>query len=69
MYLFVILFTIVCIILLGDISVVKVNTHIHSDFQVGELSSPINFKSLIGFDDYQEQLYKRYPKNAWMTPS
>lgn len=41
----------------------------HSDFQVGELSSPIDFKSHIGFDDYQAELFKKYPKNAWLTPS
>jgi SAM-dependent MidA family methyltransferase len=23
----------------------------------------------MGYDDYQEQLFKRYPKNAWLTPS
>jgi hypothetical protein len=36
---------------------------------VGELASPIDFKKLIGYDDYQRELYERYPKNAWLTPS
>lgn len=38
------------------------------DYQVGELKSPINFKKLIGFDDYQRELIEKYPKNAWLTP-
>jgi hypothetical protein len=36
---------------------------------VGELSSSIDFKRMMGYDDYQEELFKRYPKNAWLTPS
>ena len=38
------------------------------DFQVGELKAPIDFKSLIGYDDYQRELAKKYPPNAWLTP-
>jgi hypothetical protein len=38
------------------------------DFQVGELIAPINFKKLIGYDDYQKELVSKYPTNAWLTP-
>lgn len=31
----------------------KVKQPLILDYQVGELKAPINFKKLIGFDDYQ----------------
>lgn len=31
----------------------RVITILNPDYQVGELKAPINFKKLIGFDDYQ----------------
>ena len=40
----------------------------HADFQVGELKAPIDFKNLIGYDDYQRELAEKYPPNAWLTP-
>lgn len=42
---------------------------IKDDLQVGSLSSPLDFPSMFGYEDYQKQLYDKYPKNAWLTPS
>lgn len=39
------------------------------DFQIGEMKNPIDFKKLIGYDDYQKELRRNYPENAWLTPS
>ena len=39
------------------------------DIQIGELSSPINFSEMIGYEDYTKTLSEKYPKNAWLTPS
>lgn len=33
--------------------------------QVGELKKPIDFKSLLGYEDYQKALVENYPENAW----
>ncbi|KRX04263.1 hypothetical protein PPERSA_11387 [Pseudocohnilembus persalinus] len=38
------------------------------DVQVGQLKAPIDFKSLLGYEDYQKALVENYPKNAWLTP-
>lgn len=37
--------------------------------QIGELSEPINFKELLGYEQYTRELSEKYPKNAWLTPS
>ena len=37
--------------------------------QVGELLNPLEFNKMFGYEDYQRELYLRYPKNAWLTPS
>ena len=39
------------------------------DIQIGELKKHIDFKSMIGYDDYKHFLYENYPENAWLTPS
>lgn len=39
------------------------------DFQLGEMKQPLDFKNMIGFDDYQKELQRNYPQNAWLTPS
>ena len=39
------------------------------DVQLGLLEEPIEFSSLLGYEDYQKILVERYPKNAWLTPS
>ena len=39
------------------------------DAQLGFLEEPIIFSELFGYEDYMDILYKRYPKNAWLTPS
>lgn len=39
------------------------------DIQIGELKTHINFKSMIGYDDYKHFLFENYPENAWLTPS
>lgn len=33
------------------------------------MKHPLNFKKMIGYDDYQKALVELYPKNAWLTPS
>ena len=33
------------------------------------MKAPINFKNLIGYNDYQKLLIENYPKDAWLTPS
>ena len=40
-----------------------------NDIQIGELSEPISFKDLLGYEEYTRILSERYPKNAWLTPS
>lgn len=37
--------------------------------QIGEISEPINFRELVGYDEYAREIAKKYPKNAWLTPS
>ncbi|KAL4445616.1 hypothetical protein ABPG74_006167 [Tetrahymena malaccensis] len=39
------------------------------DLQIGEMKQPINFKELLGYEEYQRQLSEYYPENAWLTPS
>lgn len=39
------------------------------NIQIGELQTHIDFKSMIGYDDYKSFLFKNYPENAWLTPS
>ncbi len=39
------------------------------DIQIGELRNHIEFKSMIGYDDYKHFLFNNYPENAWLTPS
>ncbi len=31
--------------------------------------APLNFKSMLGFEDYQRELSAKYPPGAWLTPS
>jgi len=33
------------------------------------MKQPINFKNLLGYQEYQKQLKENYPQNAWLTPS
>lgn len=33
------------------------------------MKTPIDFNSLLGYQDYKDQLIEKYPKNAWLTPS
>ncbi len=40
-----------------------------NDVQIGELESPINFKNMLGYQEYMSELSEKYPKNAWLTPS
>lgn len=39
------------------------------EHQVGILKDPINFKSLLGYYAYRNELKAKYPENAWVTPS
>jgi len=37
--------------------------------QLGHLEKPIEFDKIFGYEDYSKTLAKRYPENAWLTPS
>lgn len=39
------------------------------NIQLGQLSSPIKFGNLLGYNDYIEQLNANYPKYKFLTPS
>lgn len=42
---------------------------IKKNHQVGELKAPIQFKNLLGYHAYRQELKEKYPENAWVTPS
>lgn len=41
----------------------------NKNIQIGELRNHIDFKSMIGYDDYKRFVSENYPENAWLTPS
>ncbi|CAK60925.1 unnamed protein product (macronuclear) [Paramecium tetraurelia] len=39
------------------------------NIQLGALKKPIEFKQLLGYEDYTKKLAENYPENQWLTPS